>query len=232
MWATYLLLMAEEAFMMLSLKESKAKRLAQVIGNDTSRRILEYLAQKEGTETQISEDLKIPISTTHYSLKQLVDNNLVLAEEFHYSSKGREVVHYKLANKLIIIAPKEADRSSIMESLKTILPVGLLVLAGAWVTSLLTQSKSFAVQSVAAPRLMADAAGKAAAGAAQDAMVATAPAMVASSPTAANLTSQVAAPVMQVVAAGPSPWLIFLIGAVFALAATWLVLAIRGKHRD
>jgi hypothetical protein len=54
---------------------------------------------------------------------------IISVEEFHYSEKGKEVNHYKLANKYIIIAPKTTY--GIKEKLKSILPVSLLALIGA-----------------------------------------------------------------------------------------------------
>ncbi len=55
--------------------------------------------------------------------------SLVVVDEFHYSKKGKEINHYKLANKYIIIAPKDA--SGIKETLKKILPVGIITIIGA-----------------------------------------------------------------------------------------------------
>lgn len=122
--------MAKNSFLLVSLKENKAKELAQVISNDSCRKILDYLADKEdATETGLSNKLEIPISTVHYNLKQLVKGGLVTVEEFHYSEKGKEVNHYKLANKYIIIAPKSTY--GLKEKLKSILPVSLLALVGA-----------------------------------------------------------------------------------------------------
>ena len=121
----------EEPFIQVSLKEEKVKKLSQVITNDTCRNILNYLS-KEGsaTETKISEELKIPLSTVHYNLKQLASSGLVKTNEFHYSKKGKEMIHYKLANKYIIIAPKE--ESNVLEKLKRFLPatIGVIVIAG------------------------------------------------------------------------------------------------------
>jgi len=120
--------MAKESFLLVSLKESKAKKLAQVISNESCRKILDYLSEKEATETDLAKKLDIPISTVHYNLKHLIDAGLVTAEEFHYSEKGKEVNHYKLANKYIIIAPKVFG---IKEKLKSILPVALIIGLGA-----------------------------------------------------------------------------------------------------
>lgn len=119
--------MSEESFVMLSLKEGKAKKLTQVLSNETARKILDYLStKKEATETHIAQDLKLPLSTVHYNLKQLAENKLVKVDEFHYSEKGKEVIHYRLANKYIIIAPA-GEEENLLEKLKSFLPmIGIL----------------------------------------------------------------------------------------------------------
>lgn len=123
--------MTSKNFLLVSLEESKAKELAQIVSNDICRKILDYLAAKEkhATETEVAKDMGIPLSTVHYNLKQLLQSGIVKAEEFHYSPKGREVLHYSLANKYIIIAPKATATESLAKKLKRILPVVILVAA-------------------------------------------------------------------------------------------------------
>ncbi|KHO44968.1 MAG: ArsR family transcriptional regulator [archaeon GW2011_AR3] len=133
--------MAEESFMLVSLKENQAKKLAQVISNETSRKILDFLSQQESTESEISRALKMPISTVHYNLQHLVENKLVIAEEFHYSQKGKEMLHYKLANKLIIIAPATTDEG-FMKKLKRLFPLGIITLAATAVIAIINQSSN------------------------------------------------------------------------------------------
>ena len=128
--------MAKEKFVLVSLKENKAKQLAQVISNESCRKILDYLAEKEATETELAAKLEIPISTVHYNLKHLTNAELVTVDEFHYSEKGREVNHYKLANKYVIIAPKSTF--GIKEKLKSILPAALITIAAAGLLKLFT----------------------------------------------------------------------------------------------
>jgi DNA-binding transcriptional ArsR family regulator len=146
-------------FLLISLEENKAKKIAEAINNPTGRKILDALAKKEYTETDLSRDLNIPISTVHYNLKQLIEANLVIVDEFHYSAKGKEVNHYKLANKYIIIAPKQ-DNNKFMEALKKIMPLTVItVIAGGLLTifgliNSVTSSKATSFQE-AAPRLMA-----------------------------------------------------------------------------
>jgi DNA-binding Lrp family transcriptional regulator len=121
--------MASENFLLVSLEENKAKQLAQIVSNDVCRKILDFLSSKEkgATETEVSKKLEIPLSTTHYNIKQLEKSGIVKAEEFHYSEKGKEVLHYSLANKYIIIAPKATE--SLAKKLKGILPVAAFVAA-------------------------------------------------------------------------------------------------------
>lgn len=119
----------DESFLLLSLTDSKAKKVAQVVSNESCKKILDYLAKtKSATETQISKELNIPLPTAHYNLKQLVEVKLVDINEYHYSEKGKEVNHYSLANKYIIIAPRQ-DSSSMMDKLKKIFPAFGLIAA-------------------------------------------------------------------------------------------------------
>ncbi len=139
--------MAKNNFLLVNLNESKTKKLAETITSDTSRKILNYLVEREDTETKIAENLQIPISTTHYHLQKLQEAGLVKVEEFHYSPKGREVNHYKLANKYIIIAP--GNISGLKEKLKGILPVAILAVGISVVIKLLERTTFTAVESKA-----------------------------------------------------------------------------------
>ena len=118
--------MSKSNFLLVDLNEAKTKKLAETITSDTSRKILNHLAEKDNSEANISTILNLPISTVHYHLQKLMEANLVKVEEFHYSQKGREINHYKLANKYIIIAPGKVY--GLKEKLKGILPVGLIIL--------------------------------------------------------------------------------------------------------
>ncbi len=122
----------KEKFVLVSLKEDKAKELAQVISNDTCRKILEYLSEKDASESEIAKNLDLPISTVHYNIQLLVKSGLVKAEEFVYSEKGKEVNLYSLSKKLIIIAPEKSN--DLKNSIKNLLPVAI---AGFLISSLM-----------------------------------------------------------------------------------------------
>ncbi len=129
----------KETFLLVSLQEEKAKDLAKIIHNDSSRKILNYLANADfASESQLSKELELPISTVHYNLVHLQQGGLIEVDEFHYSKKGKEINHYKLANKFIIISPKPTEkiRSELKKRLKSLLPVVLVAVAVGWVTKL------------------------------------------------------------------------------------------------
>lgn len=115
--------MSDSPVMMVSLKD--AKRVSKALSNETAVKILEFLSEREASESEIAKSLGIPLSTAHYNIRQLVEAKLVVAEEFHYSEKGKEVNHYKLANKHIVISPKPDD--SFLKQLQKYLPAGLIV---------------------------------------------------------------------------------------------------------
>jgi len=138
--------MAKDKFLLMNLQDEKAKKIAQVIANPSCTKILEYLADKEhATESEISEKLSVPISTVHYNLQQLVKTHLVKIEEYHYSKKGKEINHYKLANKYIIIAP--ASTRGIKTKLQGLFIGLLFALGGAWILQM-TQKVSLVAPSM------------------------------------------------------------------------------------
>lgn len=101
-----------EKYVLMDLKDKSSKELATVLSSPTAKKILDLLSEKNKlSESDISKELSIPISTVHYNLSILCKAKLVEVREFHYSEKGREVNHYSLANKLIIIAPSKVDDS-------------------------------------------------------------------------------------------------------------------------
>lgn len=115
----------EETFVLLSLEDQQSKELAQVISNETARKILDYLGKKnEASESQIAEALDSPISTIHYNIQQLLKVRLIESKEFEWSEKGKKILYYQLSKKLIVIAPKTSE--SLYNQLKNLIPVSLI----------------------------------------------------------------------------------------------------------
>ncbi len=199
--------MKNKNFLLMSLEDTKIKKVSNVISNDSCRKILDYLSNKDATESELAEKLGIPISTVHYNLQQLIETSLISANEFHYSKKGREVSHYRLANKYIIIAPKTTF--GIKQRLRNILPVLLIVGGAAGIIQIFFTAHS---QSFAEEGLMIAESG-------------------AAEKSAMSIASQVPPDMASI-----SPFLTnniaiwFLFGAFFALAAFLLINRIRKEH--
>lgn len=113
----------QEKYILVNLEDEKAKNIANIISNNTSRKILDYLSSKdEASESEVAKELNLPISTVHYNLQQLKKNNLVEVKHFMYSDKGKKMEFYRVVKKFIIIAPKYTQTNL----LKNILPLFLV----------------------------------------------------------------------------------------------------------
>jgi len=197
--------MANKNFLLLSLEDSKTKKIANVVSNESCKKILDYLAKKESTESELAEKLQIPISTVHYNLQQLMETGLINTEEFHYSKKGKEVLHYKLANKYIIISPKSTY--GLKEKLKGILPVALIAAGMAGIIQIF--SKYFSKETLGDTFMVAKSA------AVERAVVEEAPQALEAAAEAAPQVAPIAAEKVYLIPQNIALW--FLIGALFAL---------------
>lgn len=137
----------DETFLLMSIKDPNSKDIANTISNETSRKIISYLSEKkEATETQIAKDLKLPLTTVHYNIKQLLNSKLIQSKEFYWSKKGKEMAIYQLAKKFIIIAPSDSENA--LSKLKSLLPITLIAFVGSGLIYLFQKTKSFATAKV------------------------------------------------------------------------------------
>ena len=119
-----------DKFILLGIDDKRSKDIAEVIGNPTCKKILNFLAdEKEASVTDISNALNVPLNTIDYNIKKLVNTGLVeKVKNFFWSTKGRKIEVYKIAKKHIIISPKMSKPSP--AALRAILPVfAILIIA-------------------------------------------------------------------------------------------------------
>ena len=118
----------DEKYILVNLEDESSKKLAESISNKTARKILDYLSNKEeaGVE-EIAKELNLPLSTVDYNIKNLKSSGLVEAKHFNWSSRGKRIVLYKLAKKLIIIAPKSTIlKEELKKIISLILGIGVI----------------------------------------------------------------------------------------------------------
>lgn len=215
--------MAKNNLLLIDLSDTRVKNLAETITSDTSRKILNHLAEKEDTEANISKKLGMAISTVHYHLQKLQEASLVVVDEYHYSEKGREVNHYKLANKYIIIAPRKVTGiTDIRQKLKNILPVALITLAASALLKIYTYATISGFG-----RSMFVATDKAA-----SMLQTTSETAEAAGPAATSLMLKTAETTTETISTQPDIALWFLIGAVSAIAIYLIVSIIRDWLRN
>jgi predicted transcriptional regulator len=135
-------------FILLSLDDDHTKNVANAVSSKSGKKILAYLEKHEKvTESQLSKGLSIPMSTVNYTIEQLSKANLIENSHYHFSTKGREVKHWRLANKLIIIAPKKTE--GLYDKIKDLLGIFFLTGIGSLFYSYFFKS-SFETMSISA----------------------------------------------------------------------------------
>jgi DNA-binding transcriptional ArsR family regulator len=94
--------------------DDRAKKIAKAISSQTASEILTLLRDKAYSSTQISDALKLPITTIQYHVENLLDAEMLEVIEKKWSKKGREVKVYGLRNQLVIVAPHTSDLRSML----------------------------------------------------------------------------------------------------------------------
>ncbi len=121
--------MEQEKFIMVSLKEEKTKKIADVINNKTCKKILDLLAEigkKELSQEDIAKELELPLNTIGYNIKKLVEAGLINeSKNFFWSRKGKKIKMYKLSNKFIVIAPKRKSSNVLKGLIPAVLISGI-----------------------------------------------------------------------------------------------------------
>lgn len=115
----------DEKHIMINLGDKRAKEISEVIGNETCNKILDSLVENEGTVTELSKKLNVPINTIDYNIKKLVSVGLIEKSNYWWSVKGKKMPTYKVSDKKIIITPKSGMKKHFFA---TLLVTGLAAL--------------------------------------------------------------------------------------------------------
>lgn len=99
----------ENKYVMFSIDDEKIKEISEALSNDSCKKILKLLSEKELSVSELSNELKIPINTVDYNVKKLLSVNLIEKANFFWSVKGKKMPTYRVSNKKIIIAPKKSN---------------------------------------------------------------------------------------------------------------------------
>ena len=129
----------DEKLLILSLNDENSKKISQISSNDTARNILEAVASKPLSASEIAEKLGVPLTTVQYNLEKLNDVGLVKVERIKHSEKRKPVKMYALQRKFVVIVPKKTSRRDIISSLKRYLAVISFAVVGSGIIEFLTK---------------------------------------------------------------------------------------------
>jgi DNA-binding transcriptional ArsR family regulator len=204
-----------EKYINLDLEDPRSEKIALALSNQTSKKILTLLADKEMNATELANELKLPLNTVGYNLDNLVEAGLVeKAKTPLWSIKGKKIERYTLADKKIIISPKKMFGGII----PAVIISGLLAIGIKIFTSKSLVSKNLASIAQEAPKEIMRSTGDQLAQASQSYAPA-APLAKEAVIQVSNNADKIYAPL---VTAG-NEWLFFLLGALIALIIilTW-----------
>jgi DNA-binding transcriptional ArsR family regulator len=187
-----------EKYLLFSLEDESSKKLGEIISNPTCNKIMNLLAEKELSETEISKELSLPLNTIDYNIKNLLKSGLLEKANKWWSVKGRKIDTFRLANKMIVISPKK----TLMSKLGNIIPVAIL--AGIFTAGVAYYTKGKEILVSSTPPLL-EAVDKLATSGASAGQSAMAPAAQETAKTITLLPPEF------------QPWLWFLIGSLSAI---------------
>jgi len=95
----------------MDIDDPRAARIAEAMANKTSKKILNLLADREMSGSEIAEEMGVPLNTVTYNLKKLVGAGLIeKVNKVFWSSRGKKMELYKVSNKQIVISPRTMTR--------------------------------------------------------------------------------------------------------------------------
>jgi ArsR family transcriptional regulator, arsenate/arsenite/antimonite-responsive transcriptional repressor len=108
----------EEKLLVLLLSED-CRKIARLLSNETSIRILKLLDKRSMSASDLADELHMRLNTLKYNLDSLLEAGLIRIRQVKWNRKGREIKIYEPVEKIIILLPgkKNPDTSSIFTKL-------------------------------------------------------------------------------------------------------------------
>lgn len=117
--------LSEEKLLILPLSED-SRKIARILSNETSTRVLKLLERRCMSAGDIAEELDVRLNTLKYNLDSLLEVGLIRIRQVKWSRKGREIKVYEAVEKIIILLPgnKNPDLSFLFTTLRQQKPEG------------------------------------------------------------------------------------------------------------
>lgn len=105
--------------LILQLSED-SRKIARLLSNETSIRILKLLDRRSMSAADIADELEVRLNTLKYNLDSLLEAGLIRVRQVKWSRKGREIKVYEAVEKVIILLPgkRSPDMALILTMLR------------------------------------------------------------------------------------------------------------------
>jgi predicted ArsR family transcriptional regulator len=104
---------SEERLLILQLSE-ECKKIARLLSNETSIRILNQLQRKSMSASDLAKELQVRLNTLKYNLDSLLEVGLIRVRQIKWSQKGRKVKIYEAVDKVIILLPGKRNTNNLL----------------------------------------------------------------------------------------------------------------------
>ncbi len=94
----------EEKLLILQHSED-SRKIARLLSNETSIRILKLLDRRSMSAADIADELEMRLNTLKYNLDSLLEAGLIRVRQVKWSRKGREIKVYEAVKQVIILLP-------------------------------------------------------------------------------------------------------------------------------
>jgi DNA-binding transcriptional ArsR family regulator len=94
----------EEKLLIMQLSED-SKKIARLLSNETSIRILKLLDKRSMSAGDLADELEMHLNTLKYNLDYLLESRLIRVRQVKWSRKGMEIKVYEAVEKVIILLP-------------------------------------------------------------------------------------------------------------------------------
>jgi len=112
--------------MIIPLSDDRLKKVARALSNETAITVLQKLVEKSMSATELSENLKLPLTTIEYNINTLLEAELIKVDHIKFSRKRRDIKYYAPVKRALIFGPEKTEKG-VIGFLKKVLPFLIIV---------------------------------------------------------------------------------------------------------
>ena len=124
----------ENKIQIYSNDDKKLKFLGKMLNNDSSRKILQMLIEKEMTANEIALQTKLSLPLALYHINQMMESGIAIVSKISTNGKNQPMKYYSAKPGIMILPEKASQKAkqskSFTKSLKSIMKFASVVVAG------------------------------------------------------------------------------------------------------